>query len=557
MHDRVKVTAKKPEARKSIASQAQKSNHNSSISSPIDQILSLQKTIGNQAVQRMMKSRAIQAKLRISQPRDIYEQEADRVAEQVMRMPEPHVQRQTGEEKKEEELIQPKPLIEQITPLVQRQVEPEEEEEEEILRTKGRTGQIPEVTPENEFHIQSLKGGGQPLPKSVRAFFEPRFDQDFSRVRVHTGMLAADTAQAANAQAFTVGHDVVFGKGQYAPETDAGRRLLAHEFTHVVQQSDQRNAPIIQREQEKELKKTEGVLAGLTAVSLHPTILSDEELKQAKEQAEQDIVYLSYLVYEKCTESSEENEFWCPNDLCTWWITLWKNYRSLEEEFSKRPHLVFERIYQTEVTPIPGGGCLIAAKKGIRALLSEEEYQKFEKKKPRTITQIRKILDKLKKIGEVKKFTFEEKTKWKKFSKLKLTNNEHTPEQVNSFFGDKTLGEAYMCEEKAMWETIVDHVNEIKKGWHFFGMELIGGWHSVLLAVDYTGRSLKIFWMDQYSAGGYSAENDVTTREAFYNKLQDWIISWEKYRRKTKEIKEGVAIGTPWETRLWQILGED
>ena len=65
---------------------------------------------------------------------------------------------------------------------------------------------------------------------------EPRFDQDFSRVRVHTDSKAAETARAVNAQAFTVGQDVVFGAGQYAPDTHGGRRLLAHELAHVVQQ---------------------------------------------------------------------------------------------------------------------------------------------------------------------------------------------------------------------------------------------------------------------------------------------------------------------------------
>jgi len=82
-----------------------------------------------------LKAGVIQAKLKISRPGDIYEQEADRLAEQVMRMVEPQVQRQPEEKeerKEEEELIQPKPLPEQITPVVQRQTEEEKEEEEEL-----------------------------------------------------------------------------------------------------------------------------------------------------------------------------------------------------------------------------------------------------------------------------------------------------------------------------------------------------------------------------------------------------------------------------------------
>ncbi len=77
---------------------------------------------------------------------------------------------------------------------------------------------------------------GQPLPMSVRIFFESRFGHDFSRVSVHTDDRAAAKARALNAAAFTVGKDIAFAKGQYAPETISGQKLLAHELTHVVQQ---------------------------------------------------------------------------------------------------------------------------------------------------------------------------------------------------------------------------------------------------------------------------------------------------------------------------------
>jgi hypothetical protein len=82
-----------------------------------------------------------------------------------------------------------------------------------------------------------MQGGGQPLPASERAFFEPRFGHDFGKVRVHTGAQAAESAKAVNAQAFTTGPHVVFGLGKYAPGTTSGRKLLAHELTHVMQQN--------------------------------------------------------------------------------------------------------------------------------------------------------------------------------------------------------------------------------------------------------------------------------------------------------------------------------
>ena len=200
----------------------------------------------------------VQAKLVVGQPNDKYEQEADRIADQVMGMPEPRMEhrelvagkaegmqlrRQSEEE--EEEAVQAKPLASQITPLVQRQVKPEEEEEESV-QAKAGTGGIPVVSGGLQAKIEGLRGGGQPLSKSARAFFEPRFGCDFRGVRVHTDALASEAARAINAQALTIGHHIIFGSGQYAPDMKAGRKLLAHELCHVTQQMQTR-PNIIQR----------------------------------------------------------------------------------------------------------------------------------------------------------------------------------------------------------------------------------------------------------------------------------------------------------------------
>ena len=265
MGEKVGQIAKVPEVKQSSSnSRVRRTERLQSMDTPVDRILFLQRTAGNQAVSRLMRSGALRAKLRIGQPGDVYEQEADRVADAVMRMSEPGVQRQVEPEEGEEEMLQAKPLAEEITPLVQvqrqeepeeeeetlqakplaeeiiplvqRQVEPEEEEEEEI-RPKSIDGAAPEVTPEIGRDVQSIKGRGQPLSASERAFFEPRYGADFDDVRVHSDARAAHVAQSVNARAFTHGRDVVFGAGQYAPGMSEGRRLLAHELTHVVQQS--------------------------------------------------------------------------------------------------------------------------------------------------------------------------------------------------------------------------------------------------------------------------------------------------------------------------------
>ena len=251
------------------------------LESPVGKILSLQRTIGNGAMQNLIESGILQTKLKIGKPGDKYELEADRMAEQVMRMTvgsrqkavgrneniiqkeekkeiiqtkplvaqiTPLVQRQNEEEeKKEEELIQPKLISEQITPSVQQQVEDTEKKkkrEEEMFQAKEDSLGGVKTTTNIESSINSLKGKGEPLPESIRSYFEPKFGYDFSGVRVHTGNEATETTSSINARAFALGSNVVFGGGAYAPETFEGKRLLAHELTHVIQQSA---SPILQK----------------------------------------------------------------------------------------------------------------------------------------------------------------------------------------------------------------------------------------------------------------------------------------------------------------------
>jgi len=147
-------------------------------------------------------------KLAVGAPEDPYEREADRVADHVMRMPKPQVQRTcsacSGASIEEEK--------------VQR-------------RADGEAGGA-----EPADGMAAPLGTGRPLESDVRRFFEPRYGVDFTAVRVHTDASADAAARSVNALAFTLGRDLVFRAGQYAPHSGPGRRLLAHELTHVVQQ---------------------------------------------------------------------------------------------------------------------------------------------------------------------------------------------------------------------------------------------------------------------------------------------------------------------------------
>lgn len=159
----------------------------------------------------------LQAKLTVNEPGDQYEQEADRVAEQVMRMPDrvPHLQRKYGYgNHADEPASSPQPVVQR--------------------RASSENSSPSPAAPSIVNDV--LRSPGQPLDTGTRAFMEQRFNYDFSNVRIHAGPAAAESALAVNALAYTVGRDVVFGAGQYSVDTARGKRLLAHELTHVAQQ---------------------------------------------------------------------------------------------------------------------------------------------------------------------------------------------------------------------------------------------------------------------------------------------------------------------------------
>ena len=157
----------------------------------------------------------LQTKLTVNQPGDVYEQEADQVAEQVMRMADPNSPLSDDEDERKASLMRK-----------------QSGEPEAYVATYA-----PPIV-----HDVLSSGGGQPLDATTRAFMEPRFGYDFSRVRVHTEARAAESAKAVNALAYTVGRDVVFGAEQYTPGTEEGKRLVAHELTHVIQQQGAKEA---------------------------------------------------------------------------------------------------------------------------------------------------------------------------------------------------------------------------------------------------------------------------------------------------------------------------
>ncbi|HWO03105.1 MAG TPA: DUF4157 domain-containing protein [Blastocatellia bacterium] len=175
-------------------------------------------------------------RMTLSQPGDDLEKEADRAADDVMRIPETALESPVTSNSD----AQPPSLSRHEIPhgntpgATQGQPAPEAIE----------TG-VPSRT---ESEIRSALGSGAPIAQSLRNFFEPRFGHDFSQVRIHTGQGAASTSQNLRAAAFTFGSDIFFNAGQFRPETAAGRSLLAHELAHVLQQQAGRvSRRVIQR----------------------------------------------------------------------------------------------------------------------------------------------------------------------------------------------------------------------------------------------------------------------------------------------------------------------
>ncbi len=156
----------------------------------------------------------VQAKLAIGRSDHAYEQEADKAVERVMRMPPDQT--------------------------LQRRCASCDENDGDILRAKGLPQQAPVPTPDSAVPPivhEVLRSPGQPLDPATRAFMEARFGRDLSHVCVHTDARAAESAQAVESLAYTVGSDLVFGSGRYAPQTVEGLHLLAHELAHVLQRA--------------------------------------------------------------------------------------------------------------------------------------------------------------------------------------------------------------------------------------------------------------------------------------------------------------------------------
>lgn len=269
-------------------------------------ILQLQRTIGNQAVLRMLESRqpklglslsghsfgqtplrgnarvTTQSKLSISTPGDMYEQEADRIAGQVMRMPaSSHLQRTCA--------------CGGGCPSCQNR-----QDTHEYLQTKSaQTNDSADSVVPPVVH-EALNSSGQPLDPATRAFMEPRFGHDFSAVRTHADSNADQANRALSARAFTYGRDIFFRQGEHDLASLKGKALLAHELHHTLQQQRNPASHQIQRQSEEDdplwfLKGTKTRTAQPDKTSTPgytPNILKDPYFKQLPATSKEELTLL-------------------------------------------------------------------------------------------------------------------------------------------------------------------------------------------------------------------------------------------------------------------------
>ncbi|MGC9524635.1 MAG: eCIS core domain-containing protein, partial [Limnospira sp.] len=268
-----------------------------------------------------------QPQLIVGAPGDKYEREADRMADIVMSMRLPStvepIQRQ---EEETAEVISPtiqrinshRPRRRSAIPYALLHSSEESEDEQNVNITlksnKNRKSKRPksrafEADQDIERRLKAKKGSGNPLPEDTRDFMESRFGQDFGKVRVHTDGDAAWMNQELEAKAFTYGEDIYFNAGEYNPESEQGKKLLAHELTHTVQQTGSKakdKSTLEIPDKNNKVRRQPDMISSSEAIVQRLGLREELEKKRKKEQEEEDKKRQKEL--EEKEEEKEEGE---------------------------------------------------------------------------------------------------------------------------------------------------------------------------------------------------------------------------------------------------------
>ncbi len=420
-----------------------------------------------------------QPKLTINQPNDTYEVEADAMADKVMRMNMPS------------NAVQLMPL-----PISSVQRKCAHCEEEQKMQRKEMNSSETTADAGLESYVGSLNSGGQALSPEARSFYEPRFGYDFSNVKIHVDSVAAKSAQSINALAYTSGNNIVFNSGQYAPNTESGKRLLGHELTHVVQQGSGIAAKRIQRQS----------IAGISSGKDNLTLLSYEELVQRLETLKRKLD--SFTVCSSAT------------------LSLVDEITEVEAEINVRDGKTFssdsiEKLkdyHQKNASKDENAdSCIVALNKGVSKLQSRTS--KELKTTPETIE---KTMEGLSGVGLID-------------GKIEIN--------FNNKKGKPTTGSSFPATlQSSVWDALFLLSNS-DPGWIVFGLSLMDGNHSVTLTLDNNKPSSpKVYWSDQWhSKGGWKEYNRNELDAEVTSLIQGW---WNKQA-------EGKKFNTV--IRIWRL----
>jgi hypothetical protein len=353
---------------------------------------------------------------------------------------------------------------------------------------------------------EALAAAGQPLDLATRALMERRFGHDFSRVRVHNDELAARSAEAVAAQAYTVGSDVVFGAGRYAPGTRDGQHLLAHELAHVRHQ--QWSGPALQRQ--PLLGKSEQTIPTELRSSADVGRMTDEALADRHDHI---LDVLGQLALATPNMSTPEM------------AVLESEAARIGVELARRKALAEGRTFSEDAIktmkdyfienarkpakprenppPAPAGGwqdvCIVALNKGMKVVTSKPAL-------PTTPETIELTMEKIAASGH----SGVAREVWFLGKSGKLTKGGARPEKL----------------KESIWDTVMSLAGG-DPGWSVFTMSLLAGFHSVTLTLDANDpQAPHIYWSDQWGTKGGWKEYTRSELDAEVTRLvQGW---WDK-----------------------------
>ncbi len=402
-------------------------------------------------------------------------------------------------------------------------------------RSSGTSTSVPPIV------YEVLRSTGQPLPTSTRAEMEPRFGHDFGKVRVHTDEMAAQSARAVGALAYTVGQHMIFDTGRHAPNTEPGRELIAHELAHTIQQGEGGHvvvslqvAPASDRAEvhargmarraldgaastvdgpsggtllpaERRLQRWDGIPQELLE-NANLAVMSDEELQERYDLITDTLSQFSESTADTAALQDEAGHIG---------VELARRKALAEGRTFSEASIEDMRKYFIRNAKTEKDSCIVCLNKGMKLLLRDP-------KQPTTPKSIEKTMEKVRASGR---------------------SSEATEIWFEGKNGRITTGAAFPAKlHESVAQTLWSMAGG-DPGWSVFTMSLMDGFHSVTITLDNNDpASPKMYWSDQWkSKKGWKQY----TREGLDAEVTKLIQGW--WRNQAEGSKHNTVV------RLWRL----